>query len=359
MEEDAGKSIHDLDIDTLVDVNRCGVPLIEIVSEPDIRSPHEAHQYLSMIKQIVTYLGICDGNMEEGSLRCDANVSVRLRGEKKLGTKTEVKNMNSFRNVERALEYEIDRQIGLIEDGGSVVQETLLWDADKNIAVSMRSKEEAHDYRYFPDPDLVPVLVNERWVAEVRSTLPELPRERRNRFVEQFSLPKYDADILTVEKELADYYEGAAGHLSAKLPERFKSISNWVMTDVLRVVNDEHIKVSDFPVSPANLAAMVNLIGEGIISGKIAKEVFDDMLKTKEHPKTIVERKGLVQVSDTGALEKIIDEILARNATQLGEYRNGKTQLLGFFVGEAMKATKGKGNPKVVNEILKRKLGST
>ena len=359
MEEDAGKSIHDVDVDTLVDVNRCGVPLIEIVSEPDIRSPHEAHQYLAMIKQIVTYLGICDGNMEEGSLRCDANVSVRLKGEKKLGTKTEVKNMNSFRHVERALEYEIDRQVGLIEDGGSVIQETLLWDADKNVAVSMRSKEEAHDYRYFPDPDLVPVLVNERWITEIRSTLPELPRERRNRFIEQFGLPKYDADILTVEKDLADYYENAAVHLSAKAPEGYKSISNWVMTDVLRVVNDEHLKVSDFPVSPSNLAAMVNLIGDGVISGKIAKEVFDEMLKTQEHPKVIVERKGLVQVSDAGALEKIIDEILSKNPAQLGEYRKGKAQLLGFFVGEAMKATKGKGNPKVVNEILRKKLGNT
>ena len=202
MEEDAGKLIHDMDVDTLVDVNRCGVPLIEIVSEPDIRTSHEAYQYLSMIKQIVTYLGICDGNMEEGSLRCDANVSVRLKGEKKFGTKTEVKNMNSFRNVERALDYEINRQIVLIEDGGAVVQETLLWDADKNVAVSMRSKEEAHDYRYFPDPDLVPVLVDEPWVAKVKSSLPELPKERRNRFVELYSLPKYDADILTTRARL-------------------------------------------------------------------------------------------------------------------------------------------------------------
>jgi aspartyl-tRNA(Asn)/glutamyl-tRNA(Gln) amidotransferase subunit B len=359
MEEDAGKSIHDMDVDTLVDVNRCGVPLMEIVTEPDIRSPHEAYQYLSMIKQIVTYLGICDGNMEEGSLRCDANVSVRLRGEKELGTKTEVKNMNSFRNVERALEYEINRQTELIEEGGSVVQETLLWDADKNIATAMRSKEEAHDYRYFPDPDLVPVLVDERWITTVKSTLPELPRERRNRFIEQYSLPKYDAEILTVERELADYFEDAALQLSAKSPDGYKSISNWVMTDVLRVVNDEHVALSDFPVSPGHLAAMVNLIADGVISGKIAKDVFDEMLKTKEHPKIIVERKGLVQVSDAGELEKIIDEILVRNGGQLEEYRKGKKQLLGFFVGETMKATKGKANPKIVNEILKRKLGST
>ncbi len=357
MEEDAGKSIHDMDVDTLVDVNRCGVPLMEIVSEPDMRTSHEAYQYLSAIKQIVTYLGICDGNMEEGSLRCDANVSVRRKGEKQFGTKTEVKNMNSFRNVERALEFEINRQIAVIEDGGAVVQETLLWDADKNVAVSMRSKEEAHDYRYFPEPDLVPVLVDQAWIANVKSTLPELPAERRNRFVDTFSLPRYDADILTIERELADYYEEAAKRLSKKDSESYKSISNWVMTDVLRVVNEEHIKVNDFPVSPENLAAMVNLIGEGVISGKIAKEVFEEMLKTREHPKTIVERKGLVQVSDAGALEKIIDEVLSSNADQQEKYRSGKTQLFGFFVGETMKATKGRANPKIVNEILKRKLG--
>ena len=357
MEEDAGKLIHDIDVDTLVDVNRCGVPLIEIVSEPDIRTSHEAYQYLSMIKQIVTYLGICDGNMEEGSLRCDANVSVRLKGEKIFGTKTEVKNMNSFRNVERALDYEINRQIVLIEDGGSVVQETLLWDANKNVAVSMRSKEEAHDYRYFPEPDLVPVLVDEKWIAKVKSTLPELPKERRNRFIERYSLPKYDADILTLEKELADYYEEAASKLSQKNSEGYKTVSNWVMTDVLRVVNDEHLKLTDFPVLPDDLAAMVNLIGDGVISGKIAKEVFDEMLKTKEHPKAIVERKGLIQVSDTGAIEKIIDEVLSRNSAQCEQYRNGKIQLFGFFVGETMKATKGKANPKVVNDILKKKLG--
>ena len=357
MEEDAGKSIHDIDVDTLVDVNRCGVPLMEIVSEPDIRTPHEAYQYLSAIKQIVTYLGICDGNMEEGSLRCDANVSVRRKGEKQFGTKTEVKNMNSFRNVERALEYEINRQIGVVEEGGTIVQETLLWDADKNIAVSMRSKEEAHDYRYFPDPDLVPVLVDQAWIANVKSTLPELPAERRNRFVDTFSLPKYDADILTLEKELADYYEDAAAKLTKQDSESYKSISNWVMTDILRVVNEEHLRLNDFPVSPENLAAMVNLIGEGVISGKIAKEVFEVMLKTREHPKTIVEQKGLIQVSDARTLEKIVDEVLASNPDQCEKYRSGKTQLFGFFVGETMKATKGKANPKVVNDILKRKLG--
>ncbi len=359
MEEDAGKLIHDLDADTLVDVNRCGVPLIEIVSEPDIRTSHEAYQYLSMIKQIVTYLGICDGNMEEGSLRCDANVSIRLKGEKQFGTKTEVKNMNSFRNVERALDYEINRQIGLVEDGGTVVQETLLWDADKNVAVSMRSKEEAHDYRYFPDPDLVPVLVDEPWIARVRSSLPELPKERRDRFITVFALPKYDADILTLERSLADYYEKAVSGISQANAESCKNVSNWVMTEVLRVVKEEHIAIDAFPVSPENLAAMITLIADGVISGKIAKEVFDEMLKTKEHPKAVVERKGLVQVTDAGAIEKIVDEVISKNPAQREQFRNGKTQVFGFFVGETMKATKGKANPKIVNDILKKKLSET
>jgi len=359
MEEDAGKLIHDLDADTLVDVNRCGVPLIEIVSEPDIRTSHEAYQYLSMIKQIVTYLGICDGNMEEGSLRCDANVSIRLKGEKQFGTKTEVKNMNSFHNVERALDYEINRQIGLVEDGGTVVQETLLWDADKNVAVSMRSKEEAHDYRYFPDPDLVPVLVDEPWIARVRSSLPELPKERRDRFITVFALPKYDADILTLERSLADYYEKAVSGISQANAESCKNVSNWVMTEVLRVVKEEHIAIDAFPVSPENLAAMITLIADGVISGKIAKEVFDEMLKTKEHPKAVVERKGLVQVTDAGAIEKIVDEVISKNPAQREQFRNGKTQVFGFFVGETMKATKGKANPKIVNDILKKKLSET
>lgn len=358
MEEDAGKSIHDLDADTLVDVNRCGVPLIEIVSEPDIRTPHEAYQYLYKIKQIVTYLGICDGNMEEGSLRCDANVSVRLKGETKFGTKTEVKNMNSFRFVEKALEFEINRQIALIEDGGKVVQETLLWDSVKGVAVPMRSKEEAHDYRYFPDPDLVPVLVDEKWISDVEKTLPELPTARRDRFVHEYKLPKYDADILTTEKELADFFEGAISNLKTKSEENYKLASNWTMGDVLRVVNDEKIALSDFPVSPAHLGEMINLITNGTISGKIAKDVFEEMLKTEESPTIIVEKKGLVQVSDTGAIEKIVNEVLANNRDQIEKYLGGKNQVFGFFVGETMKASKGKANPKIVNELLKRKLDS-
>jgi aspartyl-tRNA(Asn)/glutamyl-tRNA(Gln) amidotransferase subunit B len=351
MEEDAGKSIHDQDIDTLVDVNRCGVPLIEIVSEPDIHSPHEAYQYLSMIRQIVTYLGICDGNMEEGSLRCDANVSVRKKGETKLGTKLEVKNLNSFRFVEKALEYEINRQIEALENGEVIVQQTLLWDSDKGICVPMRSKEEAHDYRYFPDPDLVPVLVNQEWIHDVQTKLPELPVARRN-------LPKYDADIITGERELADYFEGIVSNLKTKNEETYKIASNWTMVDVLRVIHDRHIAVSDFPITPKNLSEMINLIVDGTISGKIAKDVFEEMLATQESPKAIVEKKGLVQVSDVSAIEKVIDEILANNQGQVEQYKSGKQQVFGFFVGQTMKAMKGKANPKVVNEVLQRKLSS-
>jgi len=356
MEEDAGKSIHDQDVTTLVDVNRCGVPLIEIVSEPDLCSPREAYLYMTKIRQLVTYLGICDGNMEEGSLRCDANISVRLKGETKLGTKTEIKNLNSFRFVEKALEYEINRQIGLIESGGKVVQETLLWDAGQGVALPMRSKEEAHDYRYFPDPDLVPVLVDDEWIQKVRLTLPEDPMQRRDRLVSQYKIPKYDADIITSEKALVDYFEGVVENLKTKNEETYKLASNWTMVDVLRVVNTEKIAVTDFPVSPDHLAEMIGLIIDGTISGKIAKDVFEEMLKTKEPPKAIVEKKGLVQVSDTGAIEAIVDDVLARNRGQVEQYIGGKAQVFGFFVGETMKQTKGKANPKVVNEILRRKL---
>ena len=356
MEEDAGKSIHDRDPQTLVDFNRCGVPLIEIVSEPDIRSPKEASLYLQKIRQIVTYIGVCDGNMEEGSLRCDANVSVRRKGQEKFGTKTELKNINSFRNVERALEFEIERQIGLLEGGETVIQETLLWDANKNIAYSMRSKEEAHDYRYFPDPDLVPVLVDEPWIGIIRKTLPEHPTTRRDRFIQEYSLPKYDADMLTSEKNYADYFESAVNELHTKSNEQVKMVSNWVMTDVLRVVGEKKIDMKDFTISPARLASMLDLINNGTISGKIAKDVFVEMLKTPEDPKTIVERKGLVQLSDEGAIEKAVHDVLERNRPQVEKYRAGGEKVLGFFVGEVMKATRGKANPGIVNAILRKKL---
>jgi aspartyl-tRNA(Asn)/glutamyl-tRNA(Gln) amidotransferase subunit B len=360
MEEDAGKSIHDLDVDTLVDVNRCGVPLIEIVSEPDIRSPREAALYLARVRQLVTYLGICDGNMEEGSLRCDANVSVRRTGEKSLGTKTEVKNMNSFRHVERALEYEINRQIQLIEDGGAVVQETLLWDADRNLALPMRSKEEAHDYRYFPEPDLVPVAVDERWINEVAGHLPELPTARRDRFVSVLGLPRYDADVLTVEKDTADYYEATLRELSG--PPRFshqenaKAVSNWTMTEVLRVVSETNTAIRAFPIAPERLAAMILLVQNGTISGRIAKDVFEEMLHTEEDPAAIVARKGMVQVSDEIVIEEAVDLVLSANALQVEKYLKGNEKILGFFVGETMKAMKGRANPQVVNDVLKKKL---
>jgi aspartyl-tRNA(Asn)/glutamyl-tRNA(Gln) amidotransferase subunit B len=356
MEEDAGKSIHDQDADTLVDVNRCGVPLIEIVSEPDIRSPHEAYQYLYRIRQLVTYLGICDGNMEEGSLRCDANVSIRKKGESKFGTKTEVKNMNSFRFVEKALEYEIERQIDMLENGEKVIQQTLLWDSGKGICLPMRSKEEAHDYRYFPDPDLAPVLVGNEWVERIKSELPEFPVARRDRYMEKFRLPRYDADILTAERGLADYFEAIVGNLKTKNEESYKMASNWTMGDVLRVVNDRHISISDFPVPPERMSEMIGLIIDGTISGKIAKDVFEEMLKSHESPKVIIEKKGLMQVSDEAAIEKVIDAILGKNASQVAEYKSGKNQVFGFFVGQTMKEMKGKANPKVVNELLRKKL---
>jgi aspartyl-tRNA(Asn)/glutamyl-tRNA(Gln) amidotransferase subunit B len=358
MEEDAGKSIHDQDADTLVDVNRCGVPLAEIVSEPDLRSPREAYLYLTKIRQLVTYLGICDGNMEEGSLRCDANVSVRRKGETILGTKTEVKNLNSFRFVEKALEFEINRQIDLLESGEKVVQETLLWDSGQGVAVSMRSKEEAHDYRYFPDPDLVPVVVSNEWIQRAAKAVPEDPTARRDRFVNEYNIPKYDADILTSERPLANYFETVTENLLARSDENYKLASNWIMGDVLRVVNTEKIDIARFPVKPGDLAEMINLIADNTISGKIAKDVFEEMLKTQESPKAIVHRKGLVQVSDAGAIEQIIDDVLTKNKGQVETYLGGKTQVFGFLIGETMKATKGKANPKIVNELLKKKLDS-
>jgi aspartyl-tRNA(Asn)/glutamyl-tRNA(Gln) amidotransferase subunit B len=362
MEEDAGKSIHDMDAETLIDVNRCGTPLAEIVSEPDMRSAREAYFYLYKIRQIVTYLGVCDGIMEEGSLRCDANVSVRKKGETKFGTKVEVKNMNSFRNVERAIEYEINRQIGILEDGGRIVQETLLWDADKGIAYSMRGKEESHDYRYFPDPDLVPVVVNQEWINETKEHLPEHPTTRRDRFMQELGLPKYDADVLTTEKGYADYFESVLLELTTHRSritthqEKAKQVSNWIMTDVLRVVGEQKVDINEFPISPKRLASMLQLINDGTISGKIAKDVFEEMLNSDKEPNVIIEEKGWIQVSDTLAIEKVIEEILTKNPTQVEQYRSGNEKVFGFFVGQTMKAMGGKANPSVVNEILKKLL---
>ncbi len=351
MEEDAGKSIHDQDYDTLVDLNRCGTPLIEIVSQPDINSAKEASEYLKSLRKTVRYLDICDGNMEEGSLRCDANISVRLKGESKLGTRTEVKNMNSFRNVERAIEFEIERQINLIEDGGAVVQQTLLWDADAGEARPMRGKEESHDYRYFPDPDLAPVIVDEKWRTEIEKRLPELPDIKKARFFSEYNLPEYDASILTEERELADYFENAA-----KVCSDFKLVSNWIMGDVLKIINEEKVAVSSFPISAENLGRLINLISNNTISGKIAKEVFSEMLKENKNPETIVNEKNLTQITDTSAIEEIISKILNDNSAQVEQYQAGKEKVFGFFVGQVMRESKGKANPKIVNDLLRKKL---
>jgi aspartyl-tRNA(Asn)/glutamyl-tRNA(Gln) amidotransferase subunit B len=360
MEEDAGKSIHDRGVDTFVDVNRTGVPLVEIVSEPDIRSPREAYLYMVRMHQLVTYLGICDGNMEEGSLRCDANVSVRKKGEEGFGTKTEVKNMNSFRYVERALEFEINRQIHVMENGESVVQETLLWDAHLNAAVPMRSKEESHDYRYFPEPDLVPVCVDEGWIARVRAGLPELPTERRDRYMKELGLPKYDADVLTASRATADYFEEALRHLCAingqSSPENAKSVSNWVMTDVLRVVGTQKADLRNFVVSPRNLAAMIGLVHEGAISGTMARDVFNEMVQSGLDPRAIIDSKGLVQVSDPSAIEEAVRTVLSSYPQQVEKYLGGNVKVFGFFVGETMKAMKGKANPGIVNDVLRKRL---
>ena len=356
MEEDAGKSIHDFGAETLVDLNRAGVPLIEIVSEPDMRSSDEAYAYLTTIKSIVTYLGICDGNMEEGSLRCDANVSVRLRGTEPFGQKTEVKNMNSFRNVQRAIEAEIERQIDLVERGEPVIHQTMLFDANKGVTRPMRSKEEAHDYRYFPEPDLLPVTVTTEYLDEVRTEIPELQRARRDRFVGQYKLPKYDAGVLTAELAIADYFETAVTGLSKQTDESIKSVSNYIMGDVMRLMSERKQDIIQLKLHPKHLSELVDLIQDKTISNKIAKDIFPDLLGSTDSPKQIVEKRGLVQVTDTGALRETVREIIAKNQPQLGQYKGGKTNLFGFFVGQVMKATQGKGNPELVNELMREEL---
>jgi aspartyl-tRNA(Asn)/glutamyl-tRNA(Gln) amidotransferase subunit B len=354
MEEDAGKLVHDeFQPMSYVDYNRTGVPLIEIVSEPDMGSSEEAAAYLRTLREILRYLEICDGNMEEGSFRCDANISLRPVGTETLGVKTELKNMNSFRNVQRALDFEIRRQRALIERNEPVVQETRLWDVARNVTISMRGKEEAHDYRYFPDPDLVPVVVSDSWVASVRDTLPELPEAKRERFMAQYNLPLYDAQVLTSSKALAVYFET----VTTEFPQP-KSVSNWIMSELMKQLKRDEREIEDCPVPPENLAELLSLMDTGVISGKIAKAVFDDMYTTGRKAKAIVEEKGLTQVKDEGAIESIIDEILRENPKEVELYRGGKEKLFGFFVGQAMRKTKGKANPQLVNEILRSKLAS-
>ncbi|MBI3767894.1 MAG: Asp-tRNA(Asn)/Glu-tRNA(Gln) amidotransferase subunit GatB [Deltaproteobacteria bacterium] len=356
MEEDTGKNIHDAHgSESLVDFNRCGVPLLEIVSEPDLASPAEAGAYLRTLRTLVRYLEICDGNMEEGSFRCDANVSVRARGTTALGVKVEVKNMNSFRAVEKAIAYEIARHARVLEEGGTIVQETRLWDADREETRPMRSKESAHDYRYFPDPDLPPLVVSEALVAEVRRAMPELPDARRTRFVAALKLPEYDAEVLTSRRDLADYFEAVvAAHPNAK------AVSNWVMGDVLRLLKerklDDALTITDWPVAAAHLGELIALIDEGAISGKIAKTVFEEMGTSGGTPRAIVAARGLTQVSDEGPIVAAIDQVLAAHPDKVAEFRAGKDKLLGFFVGQVMKATAGKANPPLVNRLLTEKL---
>lgn len=353
LEEDAGKSLHeDFHGLTGVDLNRAGTPLLEIVSEPDLRSAKEAVAYMKKLHSLVRYLEICDGNMQEGSFRCDANVSVRRKGETKFGTRAEIKNLNSFRFVERAINYEVERQIDLLERGGKVIQETRLYDANKDETRSMRSKEEAMDYRYFPDPDLLPLEIGETWVTEIRGTLPELPDAKRERFVHEYGLTSYEAGVLTTSRELADFYEAAAKAAGGEA----KLAANWVIGDLLGALNKAGLDISKSPVTPAMLAGMLRRMSDNTISGKIAKTVFEAMWNGEGDADAVIEQHGLKQVTDTGAIEQVIDQVMAANPGQLAEYRSGKDKLFGFFVGQVMKLSQGKANPAQVNELLKKKL---
>jgi len=355
LEEDAGKSIHLDDSSrniSYVDLNRTGVPLAEIVSEPDMRTGEEAYEYLQKIKSIMKYIGVSDVNMEEGSLRCDVNISVREKGDEKLGEKVEVKNLNSFKAVKAAIDFEFERQVELIEDGAKnqIVQETRLWNPDSQETYSMRSKEDAHDYRYFPDPDLTPIIVDPAQVEEMRKNLPELPDEKKERFINEYSLPDYDAGVLTSVRQLADYYEKV---VSAGADA--KRSSNWIMSELLAKLDDPE-KIDDFIVTSENLAKLIKLICDNTISGKIAKTVFKDMLETGDDPEDIVEKKGLKQVTDTSEIEGMIDSILEKNPQSVEDFKNGKQKAMGFLVGQVMKESRGKANPQIVNEILNKKL---
>lgn len=348
LEEDAGKLVHaEFGGGSLVDFNRVGVPLIEIVSEPDIRSPEEARAYLEKLKAILQYTGVSDVKMEQGSLRCDANVSIRPVGETKLGTKTELKNMNSFRNVQLALEHEVQRQIQVVTSGGQVVQETRRWDEASRQTVSMRSKEEAHDYRYFPDPDLVRMQISEEWIEEVRRSIPELPDARKTRYIQEYGLSAEDASVITIAKESADFFDRAVA--TGADP---KAIANWLMGDLFGYLNANNLEFADLELAPEALGELVKLIEKGTISTKIAKTVFKEMLETGKDPAAIVEEKGLVQISDEGALKKIVDEVIAANPQSVQDYLGGKKQAIGFLVGQVMKQTKGKANPPLVNKLL-------
>jgi aspartyl-tRNA(Asn)/glutamyl-tRNA(Gln) amidotransferase subunit B len=355
LEDDAGKSIHDgfFDSDryTYVDLNRCGTPLAEIVSEPDMRSSDEAYAYLTELKQMLQYIGVSTCDMEKGHLRCDANVSVRLKGAEKFGVKAEVKNLNSFRFLKMALDYEIERQVALIESGGRVTQETRLYDPETNTTATMRSKEEAHDYRYFPEPDLVPLVVSDEWRDRLGSAMPELPSTKRARFIEEYGLREYDAEVLTQTRALSEYFE-----IVAATSGDARSAANWVMGDLAGELKAAGKEIAESPVSARHLGELVALINKGEISGKLAKDVFAKMFTSGQAPQDIIEREGLKQISDVGALEKVVDQVLASNPKQVEQYKSGKTAVVGFLVGQVMKATRGQANPAAVNEILKGRL---
>jgi aspartyl-tRNA(Asn)/glutamyl-tRNA(Gln) amidotransferase subunit B len=353
MEEDAGKLIHDPDRPvSRVDLNRTGVPLMEIVSEPDIRSPEAAGEYLRQLRAILRYLDISDGNMEQGSFRCDANVSIMPAGAAAFGTRTEVKNLNSFKHVEKAIHHEVARQKELLLDGGRVAQETRLWQPDKGRTVSMRGKEDAHDYRYFPDPDLLPLVIDDDWIEGMQAQMPELPARRQARYMANYGLSSADARVLTGSRELADYFEACLAQF-----DQPKSVANWVMGDLLGLLNANGLDIRDSPVSPENLAGLLKLLDTDVISGKIAKTVFEAMAASGQSAKTIVAEKGLVQVSDTSAIDPIVDTVIARYPDEVQRYRGGQKKLISFFVGQVMKATRGKANPKIVNDLLQKKLG--
>jgi aspartyl-tRNA(Asn)/glutamyl-tRNA(Gln) amidotransferase subunit B len=355
MEDDAGKSIHegfkDSDRYTYVDLNRSGTPLIEIVSEPDMRSSAEAYAYLSEVKQVLQFIDVSTCDMEKGHLRCDANVSVRLRGAEKFGTKAEVKNLNSFRFLKQALDHEIARQVAIVESGGQIVQETRLFSPDTGETAAMRSKEHAHDYRYFPEPDLLPLRVSEQWLAEVKAQVPELPAVKRARFLKDYGLREYDAEVLTASRATSEYFEKVA-----TVSGDPRAAANWVMGDLMGALKAGGREIADSPVSAEHLGELLKLVGSGEISNKLAKEIFPKMFASGEAASAIIEREGLKQISDTGALEKIVDDVIAANPKQLEQYRSGKTTVMAFFVGQVMRATKGQANPAAVNELLKKKL---
>ncbi len=357
MEEDAGKSVHDeayvQSNETLIDLNRCGVPLLEIVSAPDIRSPQEAHAYLTTLRQLVRYLGISDGNMEEGSFRCDANISVRPVGQQKFGTRTELKNMNSFAHVQKALEFEIKRQTELLKAGQQVEQETLLWDADKNIALPMRGKEESHDYRYFPEPDLVPVKIDVEWFEKIKQSLPELPRQKFERFVKEYQLPEYDARLLTESRQMADYFERAAG-----LFNDFKMISNWMLGEISRVLNEQKISIDRFPLKPEVLTDLLKAIKNKVVSTSAAKKVLDYLLENEVSVEQAIEKLGLKQISDESEIEQFVDQVIAQHPDEVQSFKDGKTKVVGFLVGQVMRLSRGKANPQLVNQLLQKKLNN-